>query len=463
MTVSTEASCCSVVSSDDQLLLATAIDQLHSQQQQASTQQGSACQLSCCSLTDVHHQTCACPGFNSGDSEDSRQQLLYGQDAVSPDDSPKVQQANTRGCDTTAPGQQLTPQSSAVANSGACYDEHIAPIAAAAVAAAAAPDVACLTDLPAQQLQSCSRDASQVLLCGRGSLSDSEFAAITRDVAARIIQAHWHAYTQRQQRRWNEQEQQQDPQHQHAAQPDLSLCQRLQQDDGAAQPPGQQQEHTQQLHRNVSVPQQRAGSPSESSSSCCGPSDLLCHEPAAHAGQHQEQDSCTTALPTANGTAVAAVNGAVLSPTQGAGAAPPGSTAEQLGAQTSAAALGKLRVAAGSRNAAKLQHCKPAVQPTLPPAVSAHSTGATAWQPQQQADTSGSAGSSAGQQEERQLCAPVRDKLSTILAYLDAVEQEAPAASMQLRCGNSSRLGCVWQCMIGPLCRGGADSNIMLQ
>jgi hypothetical protein len=135
---------------------------------------------------------------------------------------------------------------------------------------------------------------------------------------------------------------------------------------------------------------------------------------------------------------------------------------EQLGPQISAAALGKLRAAAGCRNAAKLQQYRPASssgvasQPALcallsaAPAAGADAetasqslTQTTTWAAERPCAAASIASSSAGsssagqrqQQQQQQLGSSAGDKLSTILAYLDAVEQEPPMvnANMQIR------------------------------
>jgi len=193
----------------------------------------------------------------------------------------------------------------------------ISPTAAGAAATSSAQDVAadaaaCGTSVGLlSQQPSCDVSAAEVSAVA--SLTASEFEAISRDVAARIIQAHWHFYKQQQQEQ---------------------------------QPPWQQQQHSGSLHHQE-VPQ---------------------HAQQQHQ-QEEEQQPVTSELPTTRhsiGVVQACSQEAEAEATVVGSVAKEGSSCGPAESQRAAPALEKLRAAAGSRNAVRLQHYKASSNATQP-------------------------------------------------------------------------------------------------
>lgn len=322
-----------------------------------------------------------------------------------------------------------------------------------------------------QQASNASESAMQ--MSARASLTDSEFEAISRDVAARIIQTHWHCYQQRGQQQVQQQQQLWDAgevwRQEQLCQLSTSLMALLDRpEDSSCSPPAQDSSSS-----AVLPPQQVAASPAHMQSGTQPELD------ADHQGTLQllpqvTQHTCL-AGPAGRGSAdvgtthVAAAAAAELVPTPLGVAEGYSSSSEQVGLPAAgAAAFGKLRAAAGSRNAARLQqYAAAAVTATSPAdvhnraaqdAVSAvacrspvadssvggpplvqQPTGHPATELVVNSAASSQGGehtlASAGLQcisttvpahsSKQELGAAGTDKLSTILAYLDAVEAHA--------------------------------------
>lgn len=360
--VSTESSCSSVISPREQLLLAAAIEQLHNQTQypqqqrsadssggssQSSQQQGNTavpqqqqaqllprqpsglCQQQrpssargpkpalaaypASSCRDATATAAVLAAMNRGAESVLQPQTLAAasgvqqeQLAAAPIPSGQHLEAPQQAGDCTGAADGI---SSASVQQLQQQGVHTSTSAAAPSAFAAGTDQVVRScsawDLPSQLV---SRDISEVLLSGKGSLTASEFEAATQDVAARIIQTHWHLYMQR---RLQQQEEQQ--------------MQQLQQQQ-EAQPQQQEQDHG-------DVQQQTLRQEEEQPATCSdGPStQTVSAAYAAATGDSGSSSSLSSEC---------------------------ASRSQALVPQVSAAALGKLRASAGSRNAARLQQCR---------------------------------------------------------------------------------------------------------
>jgi hypothetical protein len=230
--------------------------------------------------------------------------------------------------------------------------------------------------------QRISRDVSEVLLSGKGSLTASEFEAVTQDVAARIIQTHWHLYRQR---RLQQQQQQQEalPQHQGQKYQDVQQQPLWQHEQHCVEVSSQLQpaqhemakSHAQLLVHSL----QEAPECTYITDGSCSSSNDIQQEDSPAAQQHNESEadiqqenlaSATQQQPFFSSVAAASPcsSGAVqhaMDASEAAAAAEPSTSCNEqsnrsqaLVPQVSAAALGKLRASAGSRNAARLQQCR---------------------------------------------------------------------------------------------------------